>query len=215
MTGRGRTAALLLACALGLARPAHAADAIPSDAVYSIVHEEHGEIGVHKVDFEKNGEDLIVKVTGEASVSVAFITVFRFTTSRRETWRDGRLVGYLAETDDDGTDSRVQIGSEGDLLRIATRGAAATAPGDLMLGHPWNLAVTEQNRLIDSESGALLKVAITRAGEDTIQIAGKPIKATKYVVTGDQNREIWYGPDGTWLQLRLRSRGALVTMTRQ
>ena len=192
---------------------ARAGDTIPADASYRIVHEDHGDIGVHKVTFSRDGEDLIVQVAGEAVVEVAFIPVYRFTTSRRETWRDGKLVGYLAETDDDGTDFRVAIASADGGLRITTLEGAATAPGDLLLSHPWNLAITEQSQLIDTKTGALLNVAIAPAGQETLEIAGQQVKATKYVMTGDQPRELWYDEAGTWVKLSLVERGATVTMT--
>lgn len=208
-------AAVFAALVLCTSAAAIAGQSIPADATYRIVHEDHGVIGVHKVTFSKDGEDLIVQVAGEAVVEVAFIPVYRFTTSRRETWRDGKLVAYLAETDDDDTDFRVSIERNGKDLHINTLEGHATAPGDLLLSHPWNLAITEQSRLIDTKTGALLNVAIAPTGEETLEIAGQLVKATRYVVTGDQPREIWYDQAGNWVKLRLMERGATVTMTRE
>ena len=56
---------------------------------------------------------------------------------------------------------------------------------------------------------------VASADKEAALLVDRVENATKYLVTGDQAREIWYDENGTWLQLRLESRGALVTMTRQ
>jgi hypothetical protein len=39
--------------------------------------------------------------------------------------------------------------------------------------------------------------------------------ARKYVISGGMNRELWYGPDGTWLQMRFEKDGSKITFTLQ
>ena len=49
----------------------------------------------------------------------------------------------------------------------------------------------------------------------TITIAGSPLAAQTYRVTGDLERELWYDGAGNWLQSRLEHDGATITLTRR
>ena len=44
---------------------------------------------------------------------------------------------------------------------------------------------------------------------------GQSVTARKYLVAGDMERELWYGPDDTWLKMRFDKDGAKITFTLQ
>ena len=69
--------------------------------------------------------------------------------------------------------------------------------------------------LFDTQRGKLQQVRVIPAGEDTISVNGGRVRALKYRVTGDLERELWYGRDGEWLQSRLDYQGAKITLTRR
>lgn len=181
--------------------------------VYGIQHEEHGEVGTHDVSFSRSGGDLMVEVRNRMKVKMFFITVFRYEADRREIWRDGRLLSYRSQTHDDGTDITLAAEIQGDTLMIDGPDGRIEAPAGTFPTHPWNPKIVDQTLLMDTKTGKLLKVAIRNAGEETIEARGRTVKATRYVVTGDQEREVWFGPDGTWLQMRFDSDGSGVTFT--
>jgi len=155
----------------------------------------------------------MVEVRNRMKVKLLFVTVFRYQADRREIWRDGRLLSYRSQTHDDGTDIALAAEIEGDKLMIDGPDGRIEAPAGTYPTHPWNPKIVEQTLLMDTKTGKLLKVAIREAGEETIEARGRSVKATKYVVTGDQEREIWFGPGGTWLQMRFDSDGSDVTFT--
>lgn len=69
----------------------------------------------------------------------------------------------------------------------------------------------DRTLLFDTRGGALRKVRVEDAGEESITAGGREAQARRCVVTGGLERELWYAPDGTWLQSRsttaaLRSR---------
>jgi hypothetical protein len=66
---------------------------------------------------------------------------------------------------------------------------------------------------MDTKTAELLKVKTAEAGKDTLEIRGKSVEASKYVISGELERELWYGEDGTWLQMRFDSDGSAVTFT--
>lgn len=212
-----RLAKGLLAAALaaGLAGAAWAAEPPSGTAVYKIHHEKYGDIGTHKLTFARSGDDLTVEVENKMKVKVLFVTVFRYEAKRRELWRDGRMVGYRSQTHDDGTDITAMAELTGDKLVIEGPKGRATTPLGVFPTNPWNAKIIDQSLLMDTKTGELLKVKIAEAGEDTLEVRGKAVKARKYVISGELERELWYGADGAWLQMRFDSDGSAVTFTLQ
>lgn len=207
-------AALALATTGILARGALAQEPPAGTMVYKINHSEHGDIGTHAVTFSRSGDqDLMVDVKIEMKVKILFITAFRFESRRSELWRDGQLVSYRAETDDDGTEYKVRAEAKGDLLEIDNGKNRTTVPLGTFPTHPWNIGILDKTTLIDTKTGEIKTVAVEDMGEETIEAAGGPVAARKYRVTGDMERELWFGPEGRWLQLRFDKDGAKVTFT--
>ena len=123
MTGRLFRLAVALAMFTGLAAgSANAAETVrgASDGKveYRIVHSKYDEIGSHSVSFSRNGGDLVVDVAINIEVKFLFIAVHSLVAERRETWRDGRFVGYKSHTDENSDLFDVSARAEGDKLII-------------------------------------------------------------------------------------------------
>ena len=201
-------AAILLSSAATRAQPA------PSGTMlYGIHHEKHDDIGTHEVTFSRSGDDLMVEVKNRIKVKVLFITVYRFEANRREVWRGGKLVSYRSRSDDDGTEIVVRAEADGDKLVIEGQNGREEAPLGTFPTHPWNAKIVEQSKIMDTKTGELKTVSVTAAGEETIEAGGRKVKARKYRMTGDMERELWFGPDGTWLQMRFDKDGDTITFT--
>jgi hypothetical protein len=52
------------------------------------------------------------------------------------------------------------------------------------------------------EDGDRLEVVVHWAGPETVSVAGRPVRATRYIVSGDVERELWYGADGMLVRLQ-------------
>ena len=204
-----------LAALLGLSAGAHASPAPGSVMTYRVHHEDHGDLGRHRLTFTQAGEDLVVEVDSEIAVEFLLFTAFRYTAKRREVWRDGRLIAYESETNDDGTAIRVRAEMRDEGLAIeGPEGMRWAAPG-IFPTHPWNRAIVEAEVLMDTTNGDLLDVTITEAGKETITIEGREVETTKYQVSGDYEREVWYDRHGAWVRLRFYKFGDAVTYTLQ
>ena len=206
--------AVVLGLLLG-ATSASAAESPSGTFLYGIHHEEHGDIGSHKVSFSRSGEDLMVEVEARVNVKFLFITIYRLEAERMEIWRDGRLISFKSETHDDGTDYAVSARANSDKLEIEGSAGGATAPGNVFPTHPWSIGTTERSLLMDTKTGKLLEIRVAEAGEETIEARGQAVQARKFVISGDLERELWYGPDDTWLRMRFQKEGAAITFTLQ
>ncbi len=181
--------------------------------VYDIHHEDHGLVGHHKVSFEKDGADLVVAVENQIKVKVLFITAYRFEAMRRERWHDGKMVAYESQTHDDGTEITVSARAEGDKLIIEGPNGTAQAPLGTFPTHPWNKGILESGLLMATKTGELLEVEIASVGAETLELDGRSVAATRYEMTGDLERELWFDEEGNWVQLRFEKDGSQITFT--
>ena len=203
----------VLAAAACVGQAALAVPPAGTSVVFGIHHEDHGEVGEHRVSFSRQGEDLVVSVDNLITVEIFFITAFRFEAERREVWRDGRMIAYDSRTHDDGTDIQVSARTEGDKLVIDGPEGRIEAPAGTFPTHPWNPAFLGQTLVMDTKTGRLLNIETVEAGRETINAGGRMIRALKHRITGDTRREIWFDEEGNLVQLRLYADGKAVTFT--
>jgi Domain of unknown function (DUF6134) len=205
-----------LVLGLGLAAvPAVACPDVPPDAAYTIQHASHGVIGRHVIAFTCAGDELIVETAIEAEVRVLRIPVFQRAAHYREVWRDDMLIAFESHFADNGEVYEVSTRADGGQTVIDGRAGHLLAPPTVVSNHPWNHAVIDRTLLFDTRGGALQRVLVADAGEEAIAVGGRQVRARHYVITGDLERELWYGLDGTWLQSRLDYRGDAITLTRE
>ena len=184
-------------------------------AVYQIHHETYGDIGRHVVTFRCRGDDLVVETDIEVEVNLLVFTVYRRRAHLEEVWRGDRLITYRARTDEDGEIVTTKARVEEDRIVVDGIQGRVAVPLDTVSSHPWNEAVVGRELLFDMKDGGLLRVKVTPAGEELLDLGDGKIKARKYRVSGDLERELWYDESGNWLQWRLYSNGDAVTMARR
>lgn len=204
----------LLIAFLLLAGTAQAQPVPGSGRLDYVISRDGDQIGTHVITFQRTGDQLHVDTRVEIAVQIAFITVYRFTKTTRETWRNGRVVGYRAETDDNGALIKASVGAgpEG-LIAIGPRGRIIATPDTMISGY-WNIATVKQKALLDSEDVRLIPIAVENLGETELR-AG--VKARHYRITGELARELWYGANGLLLKMRATaSDGSVIdTVSRQ
>jgi len=216
---RAATRPALLAVALALVlvvvKPSGACQPPESPAAYVINHETHGDIGTHVLTFSCEGDKLIVETDVEVKVKILFVTAYERRAKYREVWEGDRLISYDARTDDNGdlyeVTARIE---EGEMIVDGVDGTVRV-PKDTVSTHPWNVTVVDRPLLFGQRDGRLRKVEVEAAGQETIDIDGRPVTARKYVVSGELERELFYDADGTWLQWRLERDGKTVTISKR
>ncbi len=203
---------------LGLSRVAVADSMVNGTLNYSIHHERYGDIGTHSVTIRGDAHAQAVEIRTQLSVPVLFFT-YQEQVRHTEIWRRGRLVSFRRTTrngDSDAVEALVVAAwASGDRLVVEGRAGRTELPGDVLSSHPWNPRLLDQSQLLVAETGELSPVEVTSHGEDTILAGGALMPARKYVLSGGLSRELWYDAHGLCLQVRLRKRGGMVTVTLQ
>jgi Family of unknown function (DUF6134) len=207
--GVGSGAALtlcLLAASTALSAPSHACDHPPGQEVYKVDHETYGEIGRHVITFSCQGDDLLVETKISGKVTMLSLPIYTLDGSYREVWRGDRLISFESRVNDNGEQFEVVIDRRRGVIE---------APATIVSDHPWNFAVLDRPLLFDARRGKLRHVQVEPAGEETLVIGGREVPARKYQMSGDLERMLWYGEDGSWLQSQLEYGGSKVLVTRQ
>lgn len=168
-------------------------------------------IGTHSVGFRREGPDLIVDIDIALEVKFAFVTVYRYRHTNRETWRDGRLTGIDARTDDDGDRFFVRAVSADGGLRIENNEGTTMAPAETLSTSYWNAGTVRQSRLIDTQYGRLAAVTSTPVGTRSVMTAAGPVQAECWRVSGDLDLEVCYDARGAWVGLDFEARGSRIT----
>ncbi len=150
-------------------------------------------IGTHKLSVNRAGDKTQVSNETRIEVKVLFVTAYHFEFDGTETWQDGKLARLDTRTNDNGVKHNVLAERQGNKLAISADGKAAEAPATLLPTAWWNKAVVSQKKLLDIWDGGIKDVTVARAGSETIDLRGKPVKADHYTLQGEKlNRELWY-----------------------
>ncbi len=173
-------------------------------------------IGSHRLTFSRPAGDLVVDVAIELQVRLAgVITVYRYRHEARETWREDRLVDLSSRTDDNGRPWSVRATTVPDGLRVrsnkpddgapgATESTIAGTASDTVLpagtmptSH-WNRAWLERSAVLNTQSGALIRVSILPIASEQVATGCGPRRAAGYRIQGDLRKDIWFDEAGRW-----------------
>ena len=68
---------------------------------------------------------------------------------------------------------------------------------------------------MSTTTGRLIAIDVTSAGGETIVLAGQPVDAVRYDVSGDLNATLWYTASDEWAGFRFEGRGGDVVYQRR
>lgn len=198
---------LMLAAApvLPAAATAAASNAVPQEYLFEI-RRDGSPVGRHRVWLNRTGADLRAEAHSEIVVRMLGIPVYRFDYRSVSQWRDGRMLSLDATTDDDGTVARVSARPDGSGLRLEGPEGAAMAPAAIFPTDHWNPGVIGATQVLNTISGKLNRVTMTREAREDRPTDRGPRPATRYRYAGDLEATVWYDDDGAWVGLRFAAR---------
>ena len=186
---------------LAMATLAHAAD--PGMHVYAFkAFLDDKPIGEHRFTVVTEGSAR--RVTSDADFAVKFLgfSAYRYRHHAQEQWSGDCLADLTASTDDDGKAATVKLVRSGDTDVITTNAVKTSESGCLMTYAYWNPALREQTRLLNPQTGKVEAVRIERAGSGEIDVAGKPVRASDWRITGGESPvDVWISEQGEWVGL--------------
>jgi hypothetical protein len=201
--------AAALSAAAAMAEPAWAAlTALDYD-----IRKEGEPIGREQVRINQQDGVATVEVQTRTRAKVLFLE-FHYDHSRREEWRDGALVHMVADTDDDGTRSRLEASRSTSGWTLAVNGQPSQRTGDLLPLTLWGRAVLDKRELFSVIDAKPYRVKVEPLGPESLSINGRPVSAEHFRMTGDVERDLWYGADGYLVRATFQRAGYAIEMVR-
>ena len=206
MSSRPVVTGLLSALALGLL-PASVALAAPAQTHLDFtVLKDGSPIGHHQIDLTRTNDGETVAIRTNILVTVAYVPVYRFEHTGSEVWMNGRLVSLRSQTNDDGDKHVLAVAAKDDHIEIDGDGAHSQASGGEIPASLWNRDLVKQTVLLNTLTGKQMAVAVADLGDETIRSHGADTRAHHYKVTGEIQRELWYDPAGTLVQVKFKAK---------
>ena len=187
----------------------------PGDGRSFAIQRNGEDIGLHEVTFTRQDDRLDVRIKVEVDYRFLFIPVYLFEHEAHEVWVGGVLRELRAKTNDNGETFDVVVRPNGAGLVLSVNGEERDVGRDAVPSSLWRQDMARAGQLIDPADGAVMTVDVGDAKWEEITVRGETIRARRYVMTGDLDRELWYdaagmlvkvrfaGEDGSDLQFRL------------
>ena len=194
-----RTAGLTIGLAVALSAGARAASQPPSGQLDFDVMRNGADIGDHRFIFSGSPARLRVQVETDIHVQVPLIhaNLYTFTQRSTEAWQGGHLAKLMSTTDDNGTPHRISVG------------ASQIPPASL-----WSVDTTEATSLLNTIDGSVMRIKVSDLGAG--RAAGGTVSGEHYRISGDLEREVWYGADGLLAGMTMTAQdGSQVTYVRK
>lgn len=194
-------AAMAAGIALGSASGLHAED---GDLSFTVLRD-GSEIGNHRIRVSEVSGRRTVDIETDIAVKLAFVTVYNFDHEGHEVWENGHLVSYVSETDDDGTEKRLNAHMDGDMLAVDGSSGRRRAALTVMPASLWNPATVSQTHLLNTLDGSDMAVTVADMGKETVKVRGRDVAAEHYSLTGELQRELWYDASGRLVKVRFEA----------
>lgn len=170
-------------------------------------------IGREQVRIKRQDGTAIVEVQTRTRAKVLFLE-FHYDHSRREEWRDGALVRMIADTDDDGAKSHLDATRSAAGWALSINGQPSQRAGDPLPLTLWGRAVLERTELFSIIDAKPYRVQVASLGAETLTIGGRTVSAEHFRISGDVERDLWYGADGYLLRAAFQRSGYGIEMIR-
>ncbi|HYP58382.1 MAG TPA: DUF6134 family protein [Beijerinckia sp.] len=156
-------------------------------------------IGTNTVDIERQNDTTQVKIATDIHVKVMFIEAYRYAHSCKETWKNGQLVAFKSETDDNGTKHAINVVAPSpDKVNIEIDGKHSDALKGMFPASLWSKDIINQQDIFDPVTGKRLSIKVKDLGEETLQVQSATHKTHHYKITdktGDYERDVWFDGD--------------------
>ena len=175
------------------------------------------EIGTHHFTVSESNGQQTIQTEASFDVNVLFINLYRYRHQSTEVWQGNCLRSINSETDANGKPflvaGKLVAGQANDnYFQINTVSAEKELPPCIMTFAYWNPAFLAEEKLLNSQTGIYEDVTITRLGEESFQLNGKPVVAIKYHIDLKAGPiTLWYSANNfRWLALESVAAGGRI-----
>lgn len=163
-------------------------------------------IGSQVYNFVRKNDKIIVNIQTDIDFKFLSVPLYRFEHESREVWQGNRLLRLVSKTNDNGDPVDLDVRADGNVLKIeGGNGEVQDVDSLAVPASLWNEVIVKRNTVVDTVNGKLLSMKVADLGDETIMVAGEPVAAHHYRLSGEYNRDVWYDKkDGSLLKVSFK-----------
>jgi hypothetical protein len=205
--------AITIGAALSLASPPPAFADSAGEYTFTVLSDGNP-IGRHRIAFEYEGDRVEIREVTEIEIGFAAIPLYTFEHHSRQLWRDGRAVRIDATTNDNGEQLEITVRDTGEGYVRTVNGRVDRFDRAVTVLALWNKDTFKRGEFFSAVEDKTLSAAFTYVGKERITLAGQPVPAQHYRMTGDEKHELWFDPKGHLAKVAFRRYGSTVEYVR-
>jgi hypothetical protein len=168
-------------------------------------------IGEHSFVVRDDANTQTIRSQANFDVKILFVTAFSYQHENTETWQNGCLSKIDASTVVNGKLSSVEGRREKGAFSMQTNDSATLLDECVSTFAYWDRDFLGRTQLLNSQTGELKPVKVSRLGQELYTYKNIAIEATRYEIVVDENPiSLWYAQDGRWLGLETLAKGGRV-----
>jgi hypothetical protein len=171
-------------------------------------------VGRHRIAFEYEGDRVEIREMTEIEISFATIPLYTFEHHARQLWRDGRAVRIDATTNDNGEQLEITVRDTDDGYVRTVNGRVDRFDRSATVLALWNKETFKRGAFFSAVEDKTLSASFTYVGKERITLAGRPVEAQHYRMTGDEEHELWFDAKGHLAKVAFRRYGSTVEYVR-
>ena len=144
-------------------------------------------------------------------MKVLLIVAHSETSKSEEIWKNGRLISFSGETQENGKKTVVTGEAEGSKFVVEAPDGQKEAPASVFPNNPWSKAILKATVLLGTKSGKLYQVHATPAEKREITVGGRTVKADYVRVDGDAKYELWFDERGVAVKFTEIAENGVIT----
>lgn len=166
------------------------------------------EIGFHRFELSEDAGLFRLRSEADFKVRFLFFDAYSYRHVNEELWSDDCLQRIDAQTEVNGKSLSVQGRQDTRGFVLATDEAQQVLGDCVMSFAYWKPEFLDQERLLNTQTGQYLPVAIEPVTEERLRIRGESVDAVRYSLNaGSLAMQLWYTPNREWLALESTAKG--------
>jgi hypothetical protein len=160
------------------------------------------EIGYHEYRLVEQDNQQRLETEARFEYKLLFITLYEYAHQNVEVWQDDCLAQIDSRTDANGNPYEVEGALAKGRFVLRAGDQAAELPGCIMSFAYWNPAFLQQDRLLNSQNGEFVEVAVGKPEHVDLEVRGAVQPALRYrLETKEIGIELYYSENQEWLAL--------------
>ena len=181
------------------------------------IYRNNKQIGKHIFSFERSNNQLSVDSEINFVIKKLGLVLYRYHVKGKEIYKDGELIKFNSETDQNGKKKYVKMKLENEEFTIDGSSYKGKAPKEYLLGTWWNHSIVNAPAQISAVSGRIIKQNVNFLGKETIKIGDKKYDTLHFNFTSSDkkmtkdkklNTHVWYDEKTLfWIKAAFEKKG--------